>query len=437
MDARDTSHELEEYQEDDDVRVGTALERIKQVSVALSDAARRKRLSSRGGFAAKRGSRWGRWLRIGGFLLLVVAPSAAAATYYYAFASDQFVSEAEFTVSVGQMPAKDDSSSSGSSSGSSSSGLASSAMLMIVQDTQIVVSYIHSRAALDKLDELIHVRDLYADPNVDFFARFAREKPIERFVKYWNRMSEAPIEMPGGIIHLKVRAFSPEAARKIAQATVDISEQLVNDMNSRINNDAVASAEQELDRASRRVAAALGALEVARNQSGIVETTKSADAITQLVKEARLNLLNLQTQYDTHLKDLSPTAPEMVQLNSRIEVTKKQLADIEARLTSNADDVPTLPGDATIAQAMTKFGALDLERKVAEEVYASAATSLEMARVNAENKLMYLKTFVSPTLPEEALYPKRALNTFIVVVGSLAVWGLLCALAAALRNRMS
>lgn len=429
MDGEDSGLELEDDPRAES-RPGSALERIKQVSVALSDAARRSRLSSRkggsfsaGGFQARRGSRAMRWLLIASFCLMVAAPSVVAGVYYFAFAADQFVSEADFIVSAGEPPTPD--------GVASLTGLPAVA---VIQDTQIVTNFIHSRAALEKLEQTVRVRDLYSDPRADWYARFNPEKPIERFLKYWINMSDVAIVMPAGIVQLKVRAFTPPDARKIAQAIVDMCEQLVNELNVRMNQDAVANAEQELQRASRRLSAALSALESARNQSGILEASKSAEALDALVRDTKSSLLGLQGQYDAQLKYVTASAPQMRELSSRIEVTRKQLAEIESKLTSTggADRA-----DATVAQAMTKFGELDLERKVAEHLYAGAAASLEIARVNAENKLMYFKTFVSPVEPQEAQYPRRWLDSFLVFAACLAIWGLLCGLAAMVRNYMA
>ena len=86
---------------------------------------------------------------------------------------------------------------------------------------------------------------------------------------------------------------------------------------------------------------------------------------------------------------------------------------------------------------MTRFGELDLEREIADRIYAGATASLELARMNAERKMMYLKTFVAPAAAQEPLYPKRALSIVLIAIGSLALWGALCGLAVTVRNHMA
>jgi capsular polysaccharide transport system permease protein len=409
---------------------GTALEKIRQVSQALSDAARRSRMSTRarkahggGGFQARRGARAMRWAIIASFCLMVAAPSIAGAIYYGFIASNQYVAVADFTVSGGEAPAPD-----------GLGALTGLPALAIIQDTQIVVNYIHSRAAVEVLQKTADIVGIYANPGADWLARFNPRKPIEKFVKYWEGVSDVSIKMPAGIVELKIRAFRPEDARRLAQATLDVCEGLINDMDDRINGDAVVNAEQELQRTVTRLAAAQAALEKARNDSGLLDAEKSAEAVNKLVTETKASLLTMQEEYRTQLGYVSGSAPQMRELKSRIDVTQAQIAELESKLTSP----PSRPGDdPTIAGAMTKFGELDLERQIAERLYAGAAASLELARTNAERKTMYLKTFVSPVAPQEAQYPKRLLYSFLIFAGSLALWGALCGLAATVRNHMA
>ncbi len=118
-------------------------------------------------------------------------------------------------------------------------------------------------------------------------------------------------------------------------------------------------------------------------------------------------------------------------LKSRIDATSGQIAELELKLTATK---LTSSNEPTLAMSMSKFAELDLERQVAERLYAGAATSLEIARLVAERKMMYLNTFVKPVLPEEPQYPRRLLVTVAVFAGSLAIWGACCGLAMMIRN---
>ena len=61
-------------------------------------------------------------------------------------------------------------------------------------------------------------------------------------------------------------------------------------------------------------------------------------------------------------------------------------------------------------------------------------STLEKARIDASQQQRYLATFVRPNLPQEALYPRRLLNTFIVFAGSLLLWALCVLVTYAIRD---
>jgi capsular polysaccharide transport system permease protein len=414
----------------DDLRASNALERARTLSQALADAARRARFSTRlrknyigGGFQARQGAAIIRFVILGSFGLMVILPSVLAMLYFGLIASDQYISEAKFTVSGGEAPKLD--------SIGALTGIPASA---IIQDTQIVTNYIESRAAVEKLDLKINIRSLYSIPGADWFARFNPSKPIEKFVSYWKHMVDVSIKMPSGIVELKVRAFTPQESARIAQAILDISEQLINDMNIRMNQDAVASAEQQLDRASAHLLQTRVALENARNDEGILDASKAADALNGLITQTRGALLLLQQEYMSDRKYVLESAPQMRALKSRIDATATQINDLEAKLTGTPKNVSVEPN---LAGSMTKFSELDLEQKIAERLYAGATASLELARATAERKAMYLNAFVRPVVPEEPQYPRRLLFSCLVLISSLAIWGICCGLVVLVRNYMA
>ena len=434
MEAEDTELDIDAAASGDP-KPGTALARVRAVSVALSDAARRSRLSSRraaslrsGGFENRRGAKLTRYLLLGSFVAIFVLPTVAAILYFGLIATDQYVAEAEFTVSAGESPLRD--------------GIASLTGIpsqLILQDTQIITNFIDSREMVDKLQQRIGIRQIYSNDKADYFARFDPEKPVERLVKYWKKVSHSSIKLPGGLVKFTVRAFTPKDAKLVADTTVSLCEELVNNLNARINADALRLAEIGLQRASQRLAKTLAAQEVERNSSGILETSLSADAISGLLKQLRGTLLNLGGAYETQLKYMNPDTPQMQEAKSRIDVLRGQIAKLESQLTSRPDptDAGAGGGDDTIAAAMTRFGALDVEQKADVDLYTDAAAALEHARIAAEFKMIYLKVYVQPSLPQESEYPERGLDIFLVAVSSLALWGVLVALGAVVRDNMA
>jgi capsular polysaccharide transport system permease protein len=413
---------------------GPALARFRAMSVALAQAARRRRLSSRhaarlsgGGFEARRGEKIARLVIIGSFVLVCALPTLAAAIYYGLVASDQYVTQAEFTVSAGESPMRD-----------GVESLNGAPVQLIIQDTQIITNFLRSREIVDDLEKRIKLRAIYSTSKADFLARFPADDAVERLVKYWARMTSVGVKLPGGEVVLTVRAFTPQDAKRVADATIALCDELVNRLNTRINSDAVALAETEFQHAGDELAKTLAAEETVRNQSGILEAKLSAMTISELLQKQRSLLLDLTGAYDAQIKSMSPAAAQMREMKARIDVQREQVAKLEAELTTAPGAIaPPAAGDQTVSAAMTRFGELDVRRKAAEQIYENAASALEHARIAAEFKLIYLKVFVQPSLPQESEYPPRVLKVFLTAVGSLAAWGLLAGLGSVVRNNMA
>ena len=164
----------------------------------------------------------------------------------------------------------------------------------------------------------------------------------------------------------------------------------------------------------------------------MLDTTRQAEATNRLITEARSQLLTMQQDYASRSRFVSTDSPQLRVLNERINALQEQIRDLERRLTSN-----TPASDPTISTMMTRFQALELEKQIAERLYAGATANLEAARILSEQRRMYLTSFVQPSLPEESLYPRPFLFSFLALVVCLAAWGALVGGATLARNYMA
>jgi capsular polysaccharide transport system permease protein len=411
----------------------SALERAQAVSRALTDAARRARFSTRargayrgGSFAARPGAKLMRVLTIALFVLMVALPNLVAVLYFGLIASDQYVSEAKFTVSSGAIPKMD-----------AVGSVTGVPPMLIVQDTQVVTSYIASRAMVEALDREIGLRAVYSAPSIDWWARFRKDKPIEKFADYWEKMSSTSIAFPSGIVSLKVRAFNPEDAKRIADAVVRQSENLINDLNDRMRRDTVLASEREMQRAAQGLGRARIAMENERNAEGLIDVGETNKALTGIESELQSDLLKAEQEYQTGLRYVTADAPQMRVLKSRITAMKSQLDEMKAQFTSQDEKNMSAVADKALSGKMTKFAELDLEERIAEKRYAVSVAAVEAARMMSERRMLYLHEIVAPALPEESMYPRRWLSIGMTFVASLIAWAATVGAMAFVRNHMA
>lgn len=328
------------------------------------------------------------------FVALVIIPTLIVSAYFVFFASRQYVAEARFAVRTAESAGLE-----GMSSFSPLQGLAE------IQDSLIIANYVKSMAVVEGLEQKVNLRSLLSNPDIDWFSRFNSSGPIERLERAWRNQMETGIEGTSGIISVKVWAFSPQDALKIAQAVVSLSEDMVNKLAERTRNDAVAQAQSEVDRAAERLAKARAAMRDLRNQSGVIDPVRTNEGVVKLVTELESDLVIVDQEIGTAKRTLAPDAPQFMLLDARRQAIKENIATLKARLTS---PIGTQEGSKdALSAVMTRYDALELERQIAERQYVASASALEQARITAERKGMYLATFVKPVLPQEADYPHR------------------------------
>jgi capsular polysaccharide transport system permease protein len=411
----------------------SALERAQAVSKALTDAARRARFSVRarsanrgGSFAARPGAKLMRALMIALFVMTVAVPDLVVTVYFGLIASDQYVTEAKFTVSSAVIPKMD--------------GLGSVTgvpPILIVQDTQVVTNYISSRAMVEQLESTVGLRDLYSSNSIDWWARFRKDKPIEKFTDYWEKMTTASIALPSGIVTLTVRAFAPEDAKRIADAVIEQSENLINNLNERMRNDTVLASERDMQQASQDLGKARVEMEYERNAEGLIDVGQTSNALSGLISGLQGDLLKAQQQYQTELKYVTAEAPQMQVLSSRITAMQSQLEQMRAQLTSQTEQSVSATADKALSGKMTKFAELDLEERIAEKRYQVSVAAVEAAHMMSERQMLYLHEIVAPAQPEDAKYPKRWLSVGMTFLASLIAWAATVGAMSFVRNHMA
>ena len=198
------------------------------------------------------------------FIVSVVLPVVVAAIYYAFFASSQYVAEFRFAV-------KDASSQNAGAAASSFLAMIGGNGGSLSYDNYLVTDYLTSRQAAEELQSRINVTQLYSRADADWWVRFDPSQPMEKFVNYWQNMVDCTLRPSDGIAIAKVRAFTPEDALLVASSLVTLSEELVNRIANRTQNDAVRFAQKEVERAEERLRSIRAKLTEYRNRVGVID----------------------------------------------------------------------------------------------------------------------------------------------------------------------
>jgi capsular polysaccharide transport system permease protein len=341
------------------------------------------------------------------FIIVVAVPVVTAAVYYFFVAADQYVAEFRFALRSAEPERHDPVLFFQESIAPSVMGL----------DSYVVVQYLASRAIIDDLSTTVDLREMFSRSEADWPVRLDLPVSIEELVRYWKRQVDAFFDATNGTIVVRARAFAPQDALKLAEGILASSERLVNELSARARRDALRNADEEVGRAEKRLKSALTRLREFRDKEGIIDPRKTADATVALAGRVRDELVRAGTELSTLKHYMRDDAPSIKMLEARVQSLEAQRRAVESEVT----DTEKTRSEA-LSRIMGSYEQLESERAFAENTYQHALQALDRSRINADRQQVYLATFVQPTLPEEALYPRR-LQSFAVASGvAFVVW---------------
>jgi len=358
--------------------------------------------------------RWRHAIIGGTFLGLVAIPATLASLYMAFLAADQYHSTTSFAVrSIEGGGATDilgmfTQASSGST----------------VSDSYILMDYILSERMVAAADGKFKLEDVYATRGPDYFYGIGSGLPIEDKLAYWRDMVSVNFDHASGIIQVTVKAFDPKQSQRIAQFIVDQSDSLVNSLSLSARNDVLRAAQDEVLAGEARLAKARAALRDYRDKSQEISPEEGAKLAVQLIGGLEAELTKLNADLAAAKSQMSEDTPRIRVLKTRIESLERQLAIERQRLGTGEKSTSTDSDAPDVAGRIAEFEELETEREFAERAYTAALSSLEKARIEANNRQRYLALFIEPTLSEMAQYPARLLNALLVTLGLLFMWSI-------------
>jgi len=346
---------------------------------------------------------------------IAIGLMVAFTLYWGVFAAKRYVSEAHIVVENLQapaMPTLDLSSVLGSSAGS--------------KDILLLRDHLLSTDMLRVLDARLDLRTHFND-SYDVLSRMLyRDIPFEWFHKHYLGRVEAEFDEYSGLLVIKTQAYTPEMAHAIGSMLVQEGERFMNELARKLAREQVAFAEREIIEVNKRLSAARQKLLVFQNKHGLVSpaaTLENLSAVTARL-EGELSSLNARRRaLETYL---TPDASELVQINVQVRAVEQQIAAERSRLAS--------PNGKTLNRVAEEYDRLLLEAGFEQDVYKTALSALERARIDANRTLKKVSVIQTPTVPEYSLEPARLYTIAVYVIVTLILTGILLLLIDIIRE---
>ncbi|MFZ5784771.1 MAG: capsule biosynthesis protein [Pseudomonadota bacterium] len=350
------------------------------------------------------------------FALLVALPTLLATVYFGLLAADRYQSEAQFVL---RMPGRSLANAAmGLALQNSTGGMAGSiGVARSTDDGYLVQEFLESRDAMAWAETHAALRTAYdaAPARRDFLWRFPNPfEPSgeEGLYRHFKRMVTASFDSTTGVNTLKVQAFSPQEAQRIATSLLGAAEGLVNRLNERARQDTIARANAEVTQLKGRLEAAQAALTAFREREQLIDPSQPTLAVLETIGKLAQEAALVSVQIG-ELGQGSPNSPQIAPLRARRAALEGQIAQERRRLAGDAQ---------SIAPRIVEYERLMLEREFAEKALVSAMTALETARVEANAQQVYLERVTQPGAPDYPAAPWRLLWILGVAVAGYMAW---------------
>ena len=342
------------------------------------------------------------------FIVFVIVPTVLAALYYGVLASDIYVSESRFVI---KSPDQKRSQISSLANLVQTTGLSGGQ-----EQASEVADFVRSRDALKALEASLDFRERYASAKIDALARFPQpfhDESFEGLYKYYRKQISTNTDTETGSSVITVKAFTPEDAYAINLRLLELSENLVNRLNDRVRDRAIAEAQQQLDLAAERARAARVAIARYRNTQELIDPVQQAGGVLEISNQLTAQRAALQAQLE-QMQRLTPRNPSIPALQNQIAAIARQIAAQDNRVVGGAG--------RGIASKLGGYEDLIVEQEFATANLNVASTALVQARAEASRQQYYLERIVEPNLPDMPVLPRRFLNIIIVAAAAVCLY---------------
>ena len=286
----------------------------------------------------------------------------------------------------------------------------------------VITDYMQSEQVIADLSQRFRLPQMFNPPGWDFIFRFWwGDGSPQRLLRYWrNWIAEAHFDTYSGLGAVSVRAFNPQEALQLALGVQELCEKLINELGKPAREAHVEAAREQLRRSDTRLHEAQRQISEFRKAQRTLAPLRPAEAIESLASNLRRDISAMRTQLAALGRNLSPTAPAIVNLKSQIESSERELARVLGGFAGVAEG--EAPSVGLLPDQIGVFESLQSELTYAASARETSMRLLDDALFNTRVQHLYLRLHARPQLQREPAGPRTITWTFITFIGLNLAW---------------
>ena len=365
-----------------------------------------------------RGRRMRRALMLASFVLVVVIPSVLSGIYLFARAADQYHSRSAFAVRSEEMTNPLDIVGAFTQTGMSSA-----------PDAEILNDFISSQSLVTQIDADLDLRTIYNRPDNDPVFTLGADPSVEDLLGYWDRMVTVSLDSNTGVIEIEARAFDREDARLIANAIIERSADLVEDLSRIAREDSMRFTIEDVAKAEERLREQRVKIREFRTNYQIIDPEADVESQVGVIAALQGRLADALIEFDTIRSYADNNDPRLPNIQLRIDAIRNQIGNERAAFSNGSET------GRPLSDIIGEYEELLVDMEFSQNAYTAALAAEEQARIEANRRSRYLAVHIPPTLAEESVYPQRALLLAVVIACTFATWAIMVMLYYNVRDR--
>ena len=280
---------------------------------------------------------------------------------------------------------------------------------------------------LQKLDKKLNLRAHYSAEQHDLLSRmWSSDQAQESFYRYYRAHVSVELDDYAGVLVIKAQGYDPKTAQAIAAMLISEGERGMNNISHLMALEQVAFIKKQVDQMAQRFQDARLAVLSYQNSKGLASPLSTAENVVGAINKLDAQRTELQAHRRALLGYLTPQAPNVIELDLQIDAIAKQIVQEQARLTA--------PNGKMLNSTVEEYQRLEMASMFAQDVYKTGLIALEKGQVEATRALKKVSILQTPTLPQQALEPRRVYNIVVFILIAMLIAGILYLLAAIIRD---
>jgi capsular polysaccharide transport system permease protein len=297
------------------------------------------------------------------------------------------------------------------------------------KDTELVKAFIASNDLLTYLENQLGVTEHYSDSSYDYFSRLSGSATAEKKLTFYHNHVSSDIDVTSGVISVRAQAFTPEFAKSLTELIVKRSEWYINKIGHDLAKAQLSFVQNEHDRVEKKLQLAKTELLAFQRRHNLLDPEAEGLALQQIAYSLESQIAGKRAELRALRSSMSDSAPlvmqskeQLLSLQDQLELERQRLTEVTKTdaSSSSVGGVKSLG----VNEILTQYSAYKLDIEFAMQAYAASQISLEKSRIEAYRQLKFLVVVESPTLAEEARYPKILYNLALFLVVMLMIFGI-------------